>query len=593
LKSDPQNTEHTCYAAIHTDTGLPAEHRDLRTSSEGAEWIIETADEMGQLAQGNTDTAVEGTNTMFFIHRHEIPEGRKPTYLCIVAADRPKKERTKRIRFTVGGDCIDYPGDVSTKTVQLTTAKIMFNSIISTDNARFAAADIKDFYLNTPMERYEYMAILLADIPETIIQQYNLLEKAHNGVVYVEIRKGMYGLPQAGRIANDKLVPILAKAGYHQAEHTPGLFTHEWRPIAFSLVVDDFGIKYVGKEHAEHLLETLREHYTISIDWTGSTYLGLQLDWDYKNHTVDLSMPGYVEKALQRFQHIAPTRPQHAPHAWIPPQYGVQTQMTAPIDTSPNLDKTQIKRLQQIIGVFLYYSRALDLTMLVALGTLAAAQAEGTQATVEACTQLVNYAATHPDATLRFHASKMILNIHSDASYLSESKARSRAGGYFYLTDDTEKPPINGAIHVHSSIMRSVLASATEAEVGALFYNAQDGAMLRTTLTDLGHHQPATPIQTDNAVADGIVNDCVKQRRLKAIDMRFYWVRDRVRQGQFRIHWKKGSENLADYFMKHHAPVHHRVMRPIYLKSTAQLDRTAIPREGVLMPLPATSSAVT
>jgi len=191
------------------------------------------------------------------------------------------------------------------------------------------------------------------------------------------------------------------------------------------LVVDDFGIKYVGKENAEHLLATLREHYTISVDWTGGTYLRLKLNWDYEKGTVDLSKPEYIKKALQHFQHVPPTRPQHAPHAWIPPQYGVKVQMTAPINTSPNLDKAQVKRLQQIIGVFLYYGRALDLTMLVSLGTLVAVQAEGTQATVEACTQLLNYAATHPDATLRFTASDMILNIHSDASYLSESKARS------------------------------------------------------------------------------------------------------------------------------------------------------------------------
>jgi len=126
-------------------------------------------------------------------------------------------------------------------------------------------------------------------------------------MVYIEICKGMYGLPQAGQIANDKLIPILATTGYHQTEHTPGLFTHEMHPMAFSLVVDDFGIKYVGKENAEHLLATLREHYTISVDWTRSTYLRLQLDWDYENDTVDLSMPGYIEKALQCFQHTPPT----------------------------------------------------------------------------------------------------------------------------------------------------------------------------------------------------------------------------------------------------------------------------------------------
>jgi len=166
--------------------------------------------------------------------------------------------------------------------------------------------------------------------------------------------------------------------------------------------------------------------------------------------------------------------------------------------------------------------------MLVSLGSLATAQAEGMEATMTACTQLLNYAATHPDAILRFNASQMILNIHSDASYLSESKARSRAGGFFYLSNNSDSPPINGAIHVHNSIMRSILASATEAEVGALFYNAQDGKMLRTTLNDLGHPQPATPLQTDNEVAEGIVNDCVKQCQSKAIGMHFYWVCDHV-----------------------------------------------------------------
>ena len=113
--------------------------------------------------------------------------------------------------------------------------------------------------------------------------------------------------------------------------------------------------------------------------------------------------------------------------------------------------------------------------------------------------------------------------------------------------------------------MRNVLASATEAEVGALFHNAQDGCMLRTTLIEMGWPQPPTPIQTDNSCAEGIVNDTVKQRRSKAIDMRFYWVRDRVRQNQFRIHWKKGSDNLADYFTKHHSPKHHRLMRDTFL----------------------------
>ena len=142
-------------------------------------------------------------------------------------------------------------------------------------------------------------------------------------------------------------------------------------------------------------------------------------------------------------------------------------------------------------------------------------------------------------------------------------------------TDESspDAPPslLNGAIHINSSIMNNVMASATEAEVGALFYNAQDGCTFWQCLDFLGHPQPATPIQTDNACAEGIINDTVKQKRSKAIDMRFYWVRDRVRQGQFNIYWKKGQDNKADYFTKHHSPSHHRAMRPIYLHEHALL----------------------
>jgi hypothetical protein len=123
--------------------------------------------------------------------------------------------------------------------------------------------------------------------------------------------------------------------------------------------------------------------------------------------------------------------------------------------------------------------------MLVALGTLAAAQSQGTEKTMEATVQLLNYAATHPDAAIRFYKSDMILYIHSDASYLSEPKARSRVGGYFYLGNQSEpadNPQPNGPIHVESRIMKNVMAAASEAEIGALFHNGQEGAHIRQVL---------------------------------------------------------------------------------------------------------------
>jgi hypothetical protein len=109
------------------------------------------------------------------------------------------------------------------------------------------------------------------------------------------------------------------------------------------------------------------------------------------------------------------------------------------------------------------------------------------------------------------------------------------------------------------------MSSATEAEFAGLFHNAKDGVMIRNILLELGWPQPPTPIQTDNSCAAGITNGTVRQRKSKAMDMRFYWIQDRVRQGQFLVYWRKGADNLGDYFTKHHPTMHHRQIRSTYI----------------------------
>ena len=113
--------------------------------------------------------------------------------------------------------------------------------------------------------------------------------------------------------------------------------------------------------------------------------------------------------------------------------------------------------------------------------------------------------------------------------------------------------------------MKNVMASAAEAEMGGLFVNGQEAVILRTTLGELGHPQPPTPIKTDNSTAAGIVNKSIRQRRSRSMDMRFYWVRDRVQQGQFIIYWKPGSENRGEFYTKHHSPTHCRLHRKYYV----------------------------
>jgi hypothetical protein len=344
----------------------------------------------------------------------------------------------------------------------------------------------------------------------------------------------------------------------------------------FSLVVDDFGIKYTNRDDAIHVLTALEEVYTVTTDCNGSLYLAMTLNWDYIHSTVDISMPGYVAKALERFQHTPTRRDEHSPHAWSKPVYVTHPQLTLPVDDTALLPPSALARIQEITGTLLFYARAIDCAMLVALGTIASTQSKGTQATAQALTQLINYTAAHPDATVRYTASDMYLHIHSNASYLLAAKARSRAGGTFFLSSrppdpaaapspTATPPPYNGAIHTIISIMRNVMASATEAKLGAVFQNASDCVPLRIALKEMGHSQAATPIQANNACAAGIANETVKQRRSKAIDMRFYWIRDRIKQGQFIVHWCAGKDNLADYFTKHHSPAHHKLMRSRYL----------------------------
>jgi len=255
------------------ETGKILTMKQLLKSTDGKTWLKSLSNEFGRLAQGNS--RVEGTNTIFFIHRHEMPQDRKATYANFVCDIRPEKEETHRVRLTVGGNLINYPDNVSTDTTDLTTAKILFNSILSTPKARFLGIDIKNFYLNNDMHRCEYMKISTEYIPADIMEQYKLKEKVHNGYVYVEIRKGMYGLPQAGKIANDELQKKLKPHGYIPVTHTPGLWKHTSQPTMFTLCVDDFGCKILCDDDEKHIIDTLQKYYKISIDKKGQYYLGM------------------------------------------------------------------------------------------------------------------------------------------------------------------------------------------------------------------------------------------------------------------------------------------------------------------------------
>jgi hypothetical protein len=180
----------------------------------------------------------------------------------------------------------------------------------------------------------------------------------------------------------------------------------------------------------------------------------MSLKWDYKNRTCNISMPGYVSNVLSKFQHDSPKQPQHTPSNYVTPVYGAKTQYATKDETRP-LTAKQCLTIQKVTGSVLYYARAVDPNVLMLLNDIATEQTKATEKTQATTNQLLDYLATHPDATIRYHASDMILHIQINASYLSISNAHSRLCGLFFFGDKSpHKDNINGSILNVASVIK-------------------------------------------------------------------------------------------------------------------------------------------
>lgn len=533
--------------------GSPLTYKNAKLGADAPHWLLAESEEF---------TRLFASNTLRPLHAHEQPITRRADTTYYNPKTKQKRDPsgniTYRIRGTAGGDRINYDGPTAAFTAAMPAIKLLIHSVIS-DNAHWMTIDIKDYYLNTPLLRPEYVRIPLRFIPSATITLHSLTPYITNSSILFEINKGMYGLPQSGLLAQQRLVKHLSVHGYTETS-TPCLFRHHSTGTVFALVVDDFGIKYTTREGADHLIRTLNLLYDIKIDWVGRTYVGFTITFDPLLRTVALSMPGYINKILKRFN-ISPSARASTPAVYTPPSYGNPSQKPA-CDTTAPLDPDDIKTLQEQVGSLLYYARSVDPTILPAVTTISSLQSKPTKAVAAAMTRLLHYCAAYPDNSIVFHACDMRLVIQSDASYLSRPNARSVAGGVFYLLNKDTSLKHNGPCHAISSLIPVVVASVAEAEYAALFINGREGAMLRTILNNLGYPQPSTPMYCDNACAVGIATDTITPKRTKSIDMNFHWIRDRVRQSFFTVNWRKGSDNLADFFTKPLSIPIHRAHMP-------------------------------
>jgi hypothetical protein len=247
---------------------------------------------------------------------------------------------------------------------------------------------------------------------------------------------------------------------------------HVWQNIIFCLVVNDFSVKVTNMYDMDHLVNALKEHYTIAVNMTGSLFCSIHLTWNYTLGHVNCHMPGYINKALTKYQHPKPVSLQHAPYKAAPIQYGAQVQRVE-VNTTLPLTPKEIKHVKDIIGTLLYYAQAVEPTLLAALSTIAACQNNSPRAVADACHQLLDFVATHPNAGIWYKPCNMVLSVYTDVSYLSEPCGKSRAAGHFYFSYCNDEDFNNGTILTLSTIIKHVMLSASKAELATLYYGCK------------------------------------------------------------------------------------------------------------------------
>jgi hypothetical protein len=316
---------------------------------------------------------------------------------------------------------------------------------------------------------------------------------------------------------------------------------------SFVLNTDDFLLKYHDRARAEQVIKVLTDAgYILKTDWDATKYCGMTIDHDVAAQKLTLSIPGYIQKMLDTHD-LNRVPLQRSPGKSAPHVYGPQ-QQHAKRDTSRRLDPARLKALERIGGAILWAAIAVRNDVHSEISIILSDKNKS-ENTWRALMHLVGYLRQHPERGIAYYASDMILVAHSDANFASK---QSRSGGYYFLGRRDDPSFINGAIMTMSGLQTLATACVAESEYIALFTNAKNCLALRHILTVLGYPQQTTPIYCDNLCAVGIANDDIKIKRMKYVDIKYHWVRDRVRSKCISVHHIASRLNVSDYFTKTH-----------------------------------------
>jgi hypothetical protein len=298
-----------------------------------------------------------------------------------------------RTRLTIGGDRIEYPYDTTAVTAEMDALKILLNCMISED-AKLSTIDLTDFYLGTDLPHLEYIRIPCRLIPLEVSKFYGLHEFNRNEAIYFSVHKTHYGLPQAGALSQQRLFDHLKRHGYVQIPSTPSVFRNASGFIRFTLVVDDFAVVWHDQKDMDHFTQTLTMLYQVKVNWCGTKYLGMTIDIDRVKRHVTLTMPGYIDKLLQRVRPDG-VKAASTPAIYTPPNYANPGAQRANIDESPPATEAQKKLLQSVVGTLLYYSRAVDPSICTAVHELGSIQSKPSENDMLKMERLLQYVSKH------------------------------------------------------------------------------------------------------------------------------------------------------------------------------------------------------
>jgi hypothetical protein len=438
----------------------------------------------------------------------------------------------------------------------------------ASEDAFFGTLDLTDFHLGSPMPAPEFIIVHTALFSDQLLVDLNMTphvqkDEAGKDFFYARVDKTMPGFLQAGLRACEHVTSLLLKHGYYQTQ--PCMFTHNTDPTFFALVVDDYGVKHTDRVHFDRLVACSSQKCHVKAHPIASSFLGMTIAHDRTARTITTSVPNYIPNLLARHRPDG-CKLYDSPSTCTPPSHGKSTPQLPATDDSPPSSPAQTLELQQVIGSSLCCARCNDLTMLEAVARLASLQSHPTVNLMKSLDRLVGRVAKHPNHCRAIRPSNMLLQCHSDASYLPLPNSGSKAGGYIALGYHTPNF-LNSPLHCTSTIIPVVVASAGEAELAALFANVQIPIMLRSMLANLGYPQPYTPVWCDNEFVKGTCESPVRPKKSKSMDVRFNWCRQRASNGIFTVPFIPSLANHADFFTKSLSAMRHLEMVPLFVTS--------------------------